>query len=279
MLKLKKNMNAMETKNSSENEESSGEQLDSGIQSLSEMSGGFDASAAAERVRMKKEELSANKAESAESDIESETSEVDPIDNPEAAGAEEEAFDAERAVDGKKFEGFFTLEEEKAIYVKALEEDVARYNKALDQERKILAEWQATKPKPWDFSGKKSQKHSIEVYESYVEKSTKELESAQRRLDEVDSLSLEEISGKLGRLVEGEIGQARNEVYLNERNSYYVGKNDEYGSFMAHNAARRAAEKAPLLERTRWKEYGFMYGKSSDNGSTPGRLYKTKEEE
>jgi len=89
-------------------------------------------------------------------------------------------------------------------------------------------------------------------------------------------LSLEEISGKLGRLVEGEIRQARNDVYENERNSYYVGNNDEYGSFMAHNAARRAAEKAPLLKRTRWKKYGFMYGGSD---STPGKLYKPKEEE
>ena len=274
------NMNAMETKNnSSENEESSGEQLDSGIQSLSEMSGSFDANAAAERIRMKKEELSAKSAENAESDIESETSEAAPIDGPEATGAEEEAFDAERAVDGKKFEGFFTPEEEKAIYVKALEEDVAKYKAALDREKKILADWRAVKPKPWDFSGRKSQKHAIEVYESDFEESTKKLESAQKRLNEVDSLSPEEISGKLGRLVEGEIGQARNEVYLNERNSYYVGKNDEYGSFMAHNAARSAAEKAPLLKRTRWKEYGFMYGKSSDDGSTPGRLYKTKEEE
>lgn len=275
--KIKMNMKAMESKNSGrENEESGGEQLDSGIQSLSEMSGSFDAAAAAERVRMRKEELSANSAEDAESDIESETSEVAPIDDPEAAGAEEEAFDAERAVDGKKFEGFFTLEEEKAIYVKALEDDVAKYNKALDRERKILADWQAVKPKPWDFSGKKSQKHAIEVYGSYVEESTRELESAQKRLDEVDSLSLEEISGKLGKLVEGEIRQARNDVYLNERNNYYVGKNDEYGAFMADNAARRAAEKAPLLQRTRWKEYGFMYG-SSD--STPGKLYKPKEEE
>lgn len=95
-------MKAMESKNSGrENEESGGEQLDSGIQSLSEMSGSFDAAAAAERVRMRKEELSANSAEDAESNIGSETSEVVPIDDPEAAGAEE-AFDAERAVDGKK---------------------------------------------------------------------------------------------------------------------------------------------------------------------------------
>ena len=273
------NMKAMETTHSSgESGESSEEQLESGIQSLSEMSGGFDASAAAERVRMKKEELSAKNAEDAESEA-SEASEVAPIDGPEATGAEEEAFDAGRAVDGKKFEGFFTPDEEKAIYVNALEEDVAKYQKSLDREKKRLAEWQAEKPKPWEFSRRKNKEHAIEVISISIEEYTRKLERAQKRLNEVDSLSLEEISGKLGDLVEGEIRQARNEVYRSEQNNYYVGECDSFGSYMADRVARRAADKAPLLERTRWKEYGFMRGESSDDGSTPGKLYKTSEQE
>ena len=270
----------METKNSGgENGESSGEGLDSGIQSLSEMSGGFNADAAAERIRMKKEELSTKGAETAESDMESGMSEVAPIDGPEATGAEEEAFDAGRAVDGKKFEGFFTPDEEKAIYVNALEEDVAKFSKSLDEEKRRLADWQAVKPKPWEFSRRKYKEHAIEVISISIEEYTRKLERAQKRLNEVDSLSLEEISGKLGDLVEGEIRQARNEVYRSEQNNYYVGEGDSFGSYMADRVARRAADKAPLLERTRWKEYGFMRGESSDDGSTPGKLYKTSEQE
>ena len=220
-----------------ENKEPNGEQLDSEAEILSEMRDDFDPDAAAERVKEKKEELV---EESEETEPNEELERVDEQINEDIAEdigtekitiektedvvkeeseaiVEEVVFDAERAVDGKQFERFFTPEEEKEIYVNALKEDVAKFEGLLTGEEESLAEEQAKKLGILDFSGRSSKRFAINAINRGITEYKQELEKAQKRLDEADSLSPKEISKKLGDWVQGDVRAAWSVIYDNEK--------------------------------------------------------------